>query len=68
MRYECPELVQYGSIAEYTFTTPGGNIKGGDPCYHLDKYDETSGLSPGLCEGGEGLYDPDDPYNDGGGS
>jgi hypothetical protein len=68
MKYNEPQLIEYGSILDRTFTTPGGNVKGGDPCYHLDKYDEMSGLSPTLCEGGSGLYDPDDPYNDGGGS
>ena len=66
--YVRPTLMVYGTIASNTFQTPQGAVKGGDPCYHLDKYDEISGLSPALCEGGSGLYDPDDPYNDGGGS
>jgi hypothetical protein len=55
----------YGPIADCTFTTPGGNIKGGDPCYHLDRYDEMSGLSPTLCEGGSGLYNEEEPHDDG---
>ena len=69
MRYEAPELLEYGSITDVTFTTPGGNIKGGGPCYHFDKFDEMSGLSPGLCggltPGLDSLYDPDNKYNDG---
>ena len=63
--YETPSLVRYGLIGHCTFMTPGGNVKGGDPCYHLDKFDEMSGISPGLCEGGEGLFDPDNRHNDG---
>ena len=68
MRYETPRLLEYGSIADVTFTTPGGNMKGGGPCYHLDKFDEMSGLSPGLCGVSDGeptLYDPDNEWNDG---
>ena len=67
MRYETPDLVVYGPIGACTFQTPGGNVKGGDPCYHLDKFDEMSGLSPTLCEGGEGLIDPDGEWDGGGG-
>jgi hypothetical protein len=52
--YVAPELIDYGYIADRTFRTPGGKYKGGDPCYHLDKFDEISGLSPSLCEGGVG--------------
>jgi len=68
-QYKEPLITDYGAIKAVTFTTPSGtSSKGNDPCYHLDKFDEMSGLSPTLCTGGEGLYDSGDPYNDGGGS
>lgn len=51
--YVAPELMEYGGIAERTFTTPSGKPKGGDPCFHIDKYEEMSGLSPSLCQGQE---------------
>jgi len=69
LRYEQPVLREYGSIADITFTTPSGtSSKGNDPCYHLDKFDEMSGLSPSLCTDGEGLYNEEFPHDDGGGS
>lgn len=46
MKYEKPEVTDFGSIADHTFTTPGGNVKGCTTNCHLDKYNENSGLSP----------------------
>jgi len=42
--YQAPVLVDYGSICECTFATPHGNIKGGGPCWHYDKFAEQSGV------------------------
>jgi hypothetical protein len=44
--YEAPAVVDYGSIAEHTFTTPGGRFKGCTENCHNDKFTEPSGLSP----------------------
>ena len=41
-QYETPRLVSYGSIADRTFTTPGGNVKGCKTDCHLDKFGEQS--------------------------
>jgi hypothetical protein len=30
MRWETPEIIDLGSIADHTFTTPGGDLKGTD--------------------------------------
>ena len=54
LEYQTPKLAEYGSIVERTFTTPSGKMKGGDPCFHFDKWEEMSGLSPALCDGGGG--------------
>ena len=45
LRYEKPFVTDLGSISENTWTTPGGNIKGGGPIYHLDKFCEPSGCT-----------------------
>lgn len=42
--YETPRLIAYGRIADCTFTTPGGNVKGGGPCWDYDKFHEMSGI------------------------
>lgn len=61
LRYEAPEVADFGSIAEHTFTvcnpqgarpdTPGGNIppKGPlSPTTHFDKFNECSETGVGL--------------------
>lgn len=40
--YEKPRLLHHGSVEERTLQTPGGNIKGGGECFHLDKFGEES--------------------------
>ena len=40
--YTSPNLAEYGRIADCTFTTPNGNVKGGAPDYALDKFGEHS--------------------------
>lgn len=45
MTYEKPEVVDYGSIADHTFTTPGGNVKGCLTNCHLDSFTENSALT-----------------------
>ena len=41
MRYESPAIVDFGSIADHTFLTPGGSDK--DPAQpELDKFGEGS--------------------------
>jgi hypothetical protein len=42
--YETPMLLEYGSIADRTFQTPGG-VKGCQENCHLDTFGENSGLS-----------------------
>jgi hypothetical protein len=46
--YSVPEIVDYGSIAEHTFTRCGGTHAPKDhpypPLYHLDKFNECSAL------------------------
>ena len=42
--YEAPEVVDYGSIADHTFTTPGGTVKGCQANCHLDNFNEQSAL------------------------
>lgn len=51
LNYEAPTIVDYGSIVEHTFTTPGGAVKGCTVNCHLDKFNEhsqneTTGGSP----------------------
>jgi hypothetical protein len=41
MEYEAPEVFDYGSIADHTFTTPGGH-KGCTVGCHLDNFNEQS--------------------------
>jgi hypothetical protein len=41
MKYEAPKVVDYGSIADHTFQTPGGE-KGCTSNCHLDMFDEQS--------------------------
>jgi hypothetical protein len=40
--YETPDIVDYGLIAEHTFTTPGKGTKSGNTTYELDKFGEFS--------------------------
>jgi hypothetical protein len=42
--YETPRLVEYGSIADLTLTTPGGT-KGCQTNCHIDTFGEQSALS-----------------------
>jgi hypothetical protein len=44
--YEAPKVVDFGTIADHTFTTPGGNPKGCKENCHLDNFTEDSGTSP----------------------
>jgi len=43
--YQAPKLVVYGHIADCTFTTPNGNVKGCQVGCHLDSFSEKSSLS-----------------------
>jgi hypothetical protein len=43
--YASPSLVEYGRIADCTFATPHGNVKGCRTGCHLDKFGEQSALS-----------------------
>jgi hypothetical protein len=43
MTYERPEVVDYGSIADHTFQTPGG-VKGCQVNCHTDSFNENSAL------------------------
>jgi hypothetical protein len=43
--YEAPRLVSYGLIADHTFATPHGQIKGCLVNCHLDNFGEQSALS-----------------------
>ncbi len=40
--YASPALVVYGRIADCTFLTPGGNVKGGTANCPLDNFGEHS--------------------------
>jgi hypothetical protein len=44
MTYERPEVMDFGSIADHTFATPGGNEKGCTANCHLDSFTENSAL------------------------
>lgn len=50
--YSVPKIVDYGSIAEHTFTRCGGTFAPKDhpypPLYHLDKFNECSALDLNL--------------------
>ena len=41
-RYESPKLVTYGGIADCTFATPHGQIKGCQTNCHFDNFGEQS--------------------------
>jgi hypothetical protein len=43
--YASPTLVAYGPIADCTFTTPHGQVKGCQVNCHLDNFGENSALS-----------------------
>lgn len=43
MTYEKPEVVDYGSIVDHTFQTPGG-VKGCQVNCHTDSFNENSEL------------------------
>jgi hypothetical protein len=43
--YATPKLVSYGSIADTTFTTPHGQVKGCKVDCHIDNFGEQSALS-----------------------
>lgn len=47
MMYKAPAIIDYGSIANHTFTAGGStNTKGGvEPFAHLDKFCELSGFT-----------------------
>jgi hypothetical protein len=40
--YATPKLVEYGRIADCTFTTPNGNVKGCTSDCHFDSFHENS--------------------------
>jgi hypothetical protein len=42
--YEAPEIVDYGSIADHTFTTPNGRVKGCTVNCHPDSFNEQSAI------------------------
>jgi hypothetical protein len=42
MKYEKPEVMDFGSISDHTFTTPGGSVKGGKPPSKPDEHGELS--------------------------
>ena len=44
-QYESPKLVTYGSIADCTFATPHGQIKGCKVDCHFDNFGEQSANS-----------------------
>jgi hypothetical protein len=44
MVYEKPQVTDYGSITDHTFTTPNGNVKGCQANCHLDNFQENSAL------------------------
>lgn len=42
MKYEKPEVSDFGSIVDHTFTTPHGQVKGCQTNCHLDSFTEQS--------------------------
>jgi hypothetical protein len=42
MQYEKPQVTDFGPISDHTFTTPGGQQKGGKPPAKPDEYGELS--------------------------
>jgi hypothetical protein len=45
MTYEKPEVTDFGSIVDHTFTTPHGTVKGCTVNCHLDNFNEQSALT-----------------------
>jgi hypothetical protein len=45
--YETPVIVDYGSIAQHTFATPHGQVKGCTVSCHLDNFNEQSANTVG---------------------
>lgn len=45
IQYEKPFVIDFGSISEHTFTTPGGNVKGCQTNCKLDKFGEKSAIA-----------------------
>jgi hypothetical protein len=45
MVYETPVVTDLGSIADHTFTTPGGSTKGCQANCHADSFNEQSALA-----------------------
>jgi hypothetical protein len=44
VRYERPQIVDFGSITDHTFQTPGG-VKGCQTNCHIDNFGEQSALT-----------------------
>jgi hypothetical protein len=44
MEYQVPEVTDFGSIVDHTFTTPHGQVKGCTVNCHLDNFNEQSAL------------------------
>jgi len=42
MRYEAPVVVDFGSISDHTFQTPGNGTKSGNTTFVTDKFQEFS--------------------------
>jgi hypothetical protein len=42
VRYDKPEVVDYGTISEHTFDTPGSGDKSGIRSYATDSFEEFS--------------------------
>ncbi|CAN5750051.1 hypothetical protein BH18ACT15_BH18ACT15_13550 [soil metagenome] len=42
MEYQVPTIVDFGSIADHTFQTPGQGTKSGNTTYELDTFSEYS--------------------------
>jgi hypothetical protein len=40
--YEAPAIVDFGSIADHTFQTPGAGTKSADTTFETDKFGEFS--------------------------
>ena len=41
--YQRPTLLEYGSIQDHTFTTPGGHVKNGQQHVNVDSFGELAG-------------------------
>ena len=42
VKYQRPEVMDFGSISDHTFTTPGGSVKGGKLPAKPDEHGELS--------------------------